>query len=162
LESERAKAEAVYNDLIPKVKEMEDSLDKTAARFGKTRQDLLSSDAYSITSPIGPIGPMVKEYRVALGKKAAAESEMNIKRQQVEDFKKKYAGQASPKAIPPQKPTLRGRVTEERVGIGSTKGIVTIPTVTPQTYEVGGTLNYHGKKHKIIGIKGNFIQAIPE
>lgn len=63
------------------------------------------------------------------------------------------------KATPPakaQRPSL------PEAGIGTTKGIVKIPTVTPSTYEVGGRLKYGGKWYKIVGIKSNFIEGIPE
>lgn len=153
LESDVSKSEAAFNDLTPKIQEIEKSLDATAKRFNKTRQDLLSSDAYSITGPMGPIGKIVKDYRELLKQKSAAEAEMNTKRKQMDEFKTKFKG-----AIPPQKPTGPG----PRAGIGTTSGRINIPVLDPMKYEVGGRIKYRGRWHKIMGLSSDSVIAVPE
>lgn len=103
LETEVSNAEAIVNALTPQIQEMERSLDATAKSMNKTRDEILSSSLFSPTSPvIGPAGKLIKSYREALNKKAAAEATLNTKKSQLEEFTNKRS-----KAQPPPKAQRR-------------------------------------------------------
>jgi hypothetical protein len=152
MEDDLSKSEAIVRDLNPKIQDVERSLDNTAKKFKMTRQEILSSDAFSIASPTGPIGEMVQEYRKLLANKSTAEAEMNTKKRQIEEFKKKYEKRiTSPKA---QKSTT-GRPLKpgERVGMGtSSKGMSRFKLDPKVTYEPNKTEVFiKGRKHIVIG-----------
>jgi hypothetical protein len=144
MESDFTRAEAIVKDLNPKILEMEKSLDDTAKKFGKTRQEILSSDAFSVTSPMGPIGKLVKDYRKMVGDKSTAEAELNTKRQQIEEFKKKYS--SGPKQVTPPPKALPG------AGLTTEKDIIRFRPVEGRNYEPGVTrITQRGRPYIVVG-----------
>lgn len=186
LQSDLATAQARARSIDPEIKSIEGELNAWAKRLidrggdaskasfdPKTRRFVGASPG---AESLPMVAPLFQRYNDLLKEKEAVTSGRRTLYGQVtnqfsdyinptlseEDevtLRKEFGG-VSPAGAPR---TVPGQPAAPRPGPkAGLRGTVTIPVVNPEKYEVGGRIKFGPTWYRITGLKGNFVEAIPE